>query len=146
MRLVARDFKAYSPDMEGVFTCSSIPCTGRLIDFYAVKNNFSVLIGDAVCAYFNAVQDEEVLCECPPEFLTWILGPDDHRDMVMILDKKLYGERTASIRFDEFFAGVLKEKGFERCPEQPQFYINRETRIALERHQDDVHAAEPTGT
>ena len=146
-RLVGRDFKARSPEMPGLFTCGSNPTTGRVIDFYAVKHRkqgFAAIIGDATCAYFHAFQEEKVVCECPEEIKARLRkkGLDD--DVVMVLLKKLYGERTASVRFEEFFSSILVEElGFDRCAAQPQFYIHRATKIALELHQDDIHGAGP---
>ena len=116
-----------------------------MIDFYAVKHpGYGTLIGDAVCAYFHAVQDELVVCGAPEEVkqMERDAGRDD--EVVMVLKKELYGERSASIRFEEFLSGLLmNELGFEWGYPQPQFYIHRTTKVALELHQEDVHVAGP---
>lgn len=57
--------------------------------------------------------------------------------------KKLYGERDASVEFGDLFAGVFMQLGFERCPQQPQFYLHRSGKVLADIHQDDVHAAGP---
>ena len=61
----------------------------------------------------------------------------------MVLDRRLYGERDASVEFNDFQADIYEDIGFERCPQQPQFYFNRTTSVLAEIHQDDVHAAGP---
>ena len=61
-------------------------------------------------------------------------------DVVMVLNKKLYGERSASVRFEEFFSGIMMDElGFARCDPQPQFYIHRTIKVGGELHQDDLH-------
>ncbi|HIG87931.1 MAG TPA: transposon Pol polyprotein, partial [Planctomycetes bacterium] len=145
-RLVAREFRALNPEQSGLFTCASTPTTARMIDFYVVKNSdFASVIGDATCAYFHAHQDELVVCEAPEELKQECRDNGESDDVVMVLNRKLYGERSASVRYEEFMSGVLmnEEIAMERCKAQPQFYRNPSTGVALEVHQDDIHAGGP---
>ena len=121
-RYVAREFRSMDPGREGLFTPSSEPTTGRLIDFKAVKYNQLTVLLDAVNAYFNALQDGNVVVE--PQ-----------------LRKKLYGQRDASMGFSDFTQGVLVgEMKFEQCPDQPCFYRHEDMGVDLELHQDDIYA------
>ena len=61
----------------------------------------------------------------------------------MVLDKKLYGERDASVEFNEFVVSIYDEGGLSRCPQSPQFFYHPTTKVFAEVHQDDVHAAGP---
>ncbi len=53
------------PTREGLFTQSSEPTTGRLIDLKAVKKGLLTVLLDAVNAYFKALQDGDVVVEPP---------------------------------------------------------------------------------
>ena len=64
-RYVSREFKKLDPTRDDVFTPASEPTTNRVIDFTAVKRAWLVLLGDAVNAYFNAVEKELVYCNPP---------------------------------------------------------------------------------
>ena len=57
------------PTREGLFTPSSEPTTGRLIDFKAVKFNQATILMDAVHAYFNAAQNGDVVAQLPDEWI-----------------------------------------------------------------------------
>ena len=49
------------------------------------------MIGDAICAYFDAPQDEKVACECTEEIKAMLRAKGEDDDVVMVLNKKLYG-------------------------------------------------------
>ncbi len=57
------------PTREGLFTPSSEPTTGRLIDFEVVKKGLLTVLLDAINAYFNALQEGDAVVEPPREWL-----------------------------------------------------------------------------
>lgn len=61
----------------------------------------------------------------------------------MVLDKKLYGERDASVEFNDLQVQIYENRSFERCLQQPQFFFKKVTSVLAEIHQDGVHAAGP---
>ena len=140
-RYVAREFRSMDPGREGLFTPSSEPTTGRLIDFKAVKYNQLTVLLDAVNAYFNALQDGNVVVEPPREWVQAEALKGNTTKTLWKLRKKLYGQRNASVGFSDFMQGVLVgEMKFEQCPDQPCFYRHKGMGVDLELHQDDIYA------
>ena len=132
------------PTREGLFTPSSEPTTGRLIDLKAVKRGLLTVLLDAVNAYFNALQDGDVVVEPPREWLQAEALKGNTTKTLWKLKKKLYGQRDASKGFSDFMQGILvKEMRFDQWPDQPCFYKSDELGVDLELHQDDIYA---TGT
>ena len=108
------------PGREGLFTPSSEPTTGRLIDFKAVKHNQLTVLLDAVNAYFNALQDGDVVVEPPREWVQAEAIKGNTTKTLWKLRKKLYGQRDASVGFSDFMQSVLVgEMKFEQCIDQP---------------------------
>ena len=94
---------------------------------------------DAVDAYYQAPEHEEVVVEPAPEYLERLAKARRDTDIVW----RLGGQSWVG-----HVAGVLVGKlGFERCTTAPQFYWSSERLFALEFHMDDIHgAATPRST
>jgi len=143
-RYVAREYKKLDPFRDDVFTPSSTPTTSRLIDFKATKLSQPTFIADAVNAYFNAIEPELVYTQPPREWLAVQGLKGERTDVVWRLKKKLYGERDASVGFNDFVFDVLVTKmGFTRCAVQPCFYRHEKDDVDVEVHQDDFYATAP---
>ena len=89
------------PGREGLFTPSSEPTTGRLIDFKAVKYNQLTVLLDAVNAYFNALQDGDVVVEPPREWVQAEALKGNTTKTLWKLRKKLYGQQSGLALFEE---------------------------------------------
>ena len=142
-RIVAREFKFLDPDMEGLFTVATAPVTGRIMDFFATQHGYKRVIGDATNAYFNTPQNRLVYALPPPELRQRLRDQGLDDDVVMVLRKKLYGERDASVEFGDHFAGLFSASDFDRCPQCPQFHFHKAMQVLVEIHQDDIHMAGP---
>ena len=102
---------------------------------------------DAVDAYFQAPEHEEVVVEPAPEYLERLAKAGRDTDIVWRWRRQLPGRRAAGQSWVEHVAGILVNKlGFERCTTAPQFHWSAVRLIALELHMDDIHgAATPSG-
>lgn len=110
------EFKFLGPNRDGLFIVATAHVMGRLIDFYAIENKFSGLVGDACNAYSHTPQSREVCFPAPAD-----------------MESRAGG--------NALFASILLEFGFERCPQQPQLYIHRAMKVLAEIHQDYAHAS-----
>jgi len=138
-RLCARDLKAFTWWLRGLFAASSQPSSGRIIDFIGLKRRWLPFEIDAESAYLNVPETEECYMRPPKE---WIDNEERQKrdtDVVWKLLKMLYGRRTAGQAWVEWFSEKLILIGALRCPEAPQFFFLPRWQIAMEVHMDDVH-------
>ena len=101
---------------------------------------------DAVDAYHQAPEHEEVVVEPAPEYLELAKAGRDI-DTVWRLRRQLPERCAAGQSWVEYVAGILVNKlGFVRCTTAPQIYWSSERMVARELHMDDIHgAATPSG-
>lgn len=52
-RWVGGDFKLLVPNLDGLFTAEKAHVTERLMDWYAIDNTYSRVVGDACTAHFR---------------------------------------------------------------------------------------------
>ena len=67
-RFVARDFKALGPWRDDVYTPAAEQPTSRIVDLAAAKKGWPTALLDAVCAYFQAMEEDNVFTEPPEEW------------------------------------------------------------------------------
>ena len=97
---------------------------------------------DAVDAYYQASEHDEVVVEAAPEYLERLAKAGRDTDIVWRLRRQLPGRRAVGQSRVEHVAGIPVSKlGFERCTTAPQFYWSSEKMVALELHMDDIHGA-----
>ena len=103
------------------------------------------MIGDEKNAFFHTPQTEKSYCEMNDDIRNYhIAKGHDVEDMVMVLDKQLYGQREASVAHNKFLVSIYTDKcGFERSPAQPQYLFHRGTKTLGEIHQEDVELVGP---
>ena len=87
-RWVCKDFKVMDPNADGLFTPSSHPSTGNVIDAYAVKTDKPSRIADAMNAYWHVDETEEVYIEAPQELIDRMVAEGQPGDVVLRMDKK----------------------------------------------------------
>ena len=78
-----------------------------MTDIYAVKNGYARVIGDAMNAFFHVPRKEKVVCSIPDELKPYLGVAADHTTTVMLLKKRLYGQRDASVGYEEFVCSEL---------------------------------------
>ena len=114
----------------------------RVIDFLALKLGLGTFEADAVDAYCEVFEHEEVVVELAPEYLERLAKAGRDTDIVCRLRRQLPGRRAAGQSWVEHVAGILVNKlGFVRCTTAPQFYWSSERMVALELHMDGIHGA-----
>eukprot|EP00971_Amphidinium_carterae_P344215 6484464-Amphidinium_carterae.1 len=138
-RWVCKDFKRHDPDQDGLFTPSSHPSSGFIIDCYAAKTGKLTRIADATNAYWHVPETEEVYAEALEEMKSQRKEQGLEYDIVLLLKKKLYGKRDASVGFSDYMAGHILDLGFERCEDMPCFFRHPAREYVIEVHQDDMH-------
>ena len=139
-RFVAREFRSLDPFRDDVYTPASEQPTARIIDLIMVKRGWPAVVIDAVCAYFQAEEDENVFTEPPREWLQKMKAEGDHTDYVWKLVRQLYGRRGASSAFQQLVEKILvKDLGFSQCPVVPCIYVGKSEEV-VEVHQDDFYA------
>ena len=113
-----------------------------LRDFLALKMGLETFEADAVDAYYQAPEHEEVVVEPAPEYLERLAKAGRDTDIVWRLRRQLLGRRAAGQSWVEHVAGILVNKlGFVRCTTAPQFHWISGRVVALELHVDDIHGA-----
>ena len=87
-----------------------------MIDFLALKMGLETFEADAVDAYYQAPEHEEVVVELAPEYLERVAKAGRDTDIVWRLRRRLPGRRAAGQSWVEHVAGILVNKlGFARC-------------------------------
>ena len=131
-RWVCKDFKAMNPKEEGLFTPSSHPSTGNIIDVYVVKTGKPTRIADAMNAYWHVDETEEVYCEPSLELIERLRAAGQPCDIVLRMLKKQYGKRDASVAYADWLAGIFNDLGCDRCKDNPCFFKHQERGYAIE--------------
>ena len=90
-RFVAREFRALDPWRTDCYTPAAEQPTSRVVDLIAVKNGWPIALLDAVCAYFQAKEDENVFTEPPEEWKRAQKEKGYFRYTVWKLLRQLYG-------------------------------------------------------
>ena len=124
---------------EDLFSPGATQSAGRMIDFVALKMGLETFEADAVDAYYQAPEHEEVVVESAPEYLERLTKAGRDTDIVWRLRRQLPGRRAASQRWVEHVSGILVNNlGFERCTTEPACYWSAARLVALELHKNDI--------
>ena len=137
-RYVVKDFaNTRNPTM---FAAASDAAVGRVVEFKAVIQNYSMFTFDVTSAYTHACEDEHVFLEPPPEDI------EEHGDCVWRLIRVIYGRRKGARSWQEHFDSIIRgeearQRGFtvEAHPKCPTLYYVREADGVIELHVDDGH-------
>ena len=137
-RYVVKDFaNTRDPTM---FAAASDTAVGRVVEFKAVIQNYSMFTFDVTSAYTHAWEDELVFLEPPPEEI------EEHGDCVWRSIRVIYGRRKGARSWQEHFDSILRseearQRGFtvEAHPKCPTLYFVREADGVIELHVDDGH-------
>ena len=137
-RYVVKDFaNTRDPTM---FAAGSDTAVGKVVEFKAVIQNYSMFTFDATSAYTHAWEDELVFLEPPPEEI------EEHGDCVWRSIRVIYGRRKGARSWQEHFDSILRgeearQRGFtvEAHPKCPTLYYVREADGVIELHVDDGH-------
>ena len=137
-RYVVKDFaNTRDPTM---FAAASDTAVGRVVEFKAVIQNYSMFTFDVTSAYTHAWEDELVFLEPPPEEI------EEHGDCVWRSIRVIYGRRKGARSWQEHFDSILRgeearQRGFtvEAHPKCPTLYYVREADGVIELHVDDGH-------
>ena len=137
-RYVVKDFaNTRDPTM---FAAASDTAVGRVVEFKAVLQNYSMFTFDVTSTYTHAWEDELVFLEPPPEEI------EEHGDCVWKSIRVIYGRRKGARSWQEHFGSILRseearQRGFtvESHPKCPTLYYVREADGVIELHVDDGH-------
>ena len=137
-RYVVKDFaNTRDPTM---FAAASDTAVGRVVEFKAVIQNYSMFTFDVTSAYTHAWEDELVFLEPPPEEI------EEHGDCVWRSIRVIYGRRKGARSWQEHFDSIIRgeearQRGFtvEAHPKCPTLYYVREADGVIELHVDDGH-------
>jgi len=107
----------------------------RLLQLIAVRNELSIMTGDISNAFCTAPVAEKIFSRAGVEFL-------DHSGCIVILKRALYGLKTASRSFHEFFAECLMHMGFTPTRADPDLWYRKsddyEGYDCMATHVDDI--------
>ena len=137
-RYVVKDFaNTRDPTM---FAAASDTAVGRVVEFKAVIQNYSMFTFDVTSAYTHAWEDELVFLEPPPEEI------EEHGDCVWRSIRVIYGRRKGARSLQEHIDSILRgeearQRGFtmEAHPKCPTLHYVREADGVIELHVDDGH-------
>ena len=102
-RYVVKDFaNTRDPTM---FAAASDTAIGRVVEFKAVIQNYSMFTFDVTSAYTHAWEDELVFLEPPPEEI------EEHGDCVWRSIRVIYGRRKGARSWQEHFDSILRGEG-----------------------------------
>ena len=138
-RYVVKDFaNTRDPTM---FAAAIDTAVGRVVEFKAVIQNYSMFTFDVTSAYTHAWEDELVFLEPPPEEI------EEHGDCVWRSIRVIYGRRKGARSWQEHFDSILRgeearQRGFtvEAHPKCPTLYYVREADGVIEHHVETVIA------
>ena len=124
-RYVVKDFaNTRDPTM---FAAASDTAVGRVVEFKAVLQNYSMFTCDVTSAYTHAWEDELVFLEPPPEEI------QEHGDCVWRSIRVICGRRKGARSWQEHFDSILRseearQRGFtvESHPKCPTLFYMRE--------------------
>ena len=137
-RYAVKDFaNTRDPTM---FAAASDTAFGRVVEFKAVIQNYSMFTFGVTSAYTHAWEDELVFLEPPPEEI------EEHGDCVWRSIRVIYGRRKGARSWQEHFDSILRgeearQRGFtvEAHPKCPTLYYVREADGVIELRVDDGH-------
>ena len=137
-RYVVKDFANTRDPTK--FAAASDTAVGRVVEFKAVIQIYSMFTFDVTSAYTHAWEDELVFLEPPPEEI------EEHGDCVWRSIRVIYGRRKGARSWQEHFGSILRseearQRGFtvESHPKCPTLYYLREAEGVIELHVDDGH-------
>ena len=112
-RYVVKDFaNTRDPTM---FAAASDTAVGRVVEFKAVIQNYSMFTFDVTSAYTHAWEDELVFLEPPPEEI------EEHGDCVWKSIRVIYGRRKDARSWQEHFGSSLRsEEARQRGKSRPK--------------------------
>ena len=134
---MVKDFaKTRDPTM---FAAASDTAVGRVVEYKAVLQNYSMVTFDVTSAYTHAWEDELVFLEPAPEEI-------EHGDCVWRSVRVFYGRRKGARSWQEHCDSLLRseesgQRGFtvESHPMCPTLSYVREAHGLIELHEDDGH-------
>ena len=137
-RYVVKDFaNTRDPTM---LAAAGDTAVGRVVQFKAEIQNYSMFTFDVTSAYTHAWEDELVFPEPPPEEI------EEHGDCVWRSITVIYGRRKGARSRQEHFDSILRgeearQRGFtvESHPKCPTLCFVREADGVIELHVDDGH-------
>jgi hypothetical protein len=143
-RYVAQEFK-WMETRDDVFAASSTAQMSRMVDFVSMKEDgHGTFVADCVKAYYQAEQTEEVCVKPPVEYLRLLAKLGRSTDIMWKLKRMLPGQRVAGAGWIATARKRLEGRNYENCPGLPQFYLDRQRKVLLELHMDDIHGTGPT--
>ena len=126
-RYVVKDFaNTRDPTM---FAAASDTAVGRVVEFKAVIQNYSMFTFDVTSLYTHAWEDELVFLEPPPEEI------EDNGDCVWRSIRVIYVRRKGARSWQEHFDSILRSEEAR----QRGFTVQREADGVIELHVDDGH-------
>ena len=137
-RLVVREYNTWRT--QEFFAATGNPMAQRVIPTVAVKRGYNTVVLDAVRAYLQVPEDEDVFIIPPAQ---WRRHDDFKAHSCWKAKTKWYGERCAAQAFQEFLAGHLCEMGGTRGKRDPTKFVFLERCLYLETHVDDAHCTGP---
>ena len=137
-RLVVREYNTWRT--QEFFAATGNPMAQRVIPTIAVKRGYNTMVLDAVRAYLQVPEDEDVFIIPPAE---WRRHDDFKAHSCWKAKTKWYGERCAAQSFQDFLASHLCEMGGTRGKRDPTKFVFLERCLYLETHVDDAHCTGP---
>jgi len=137
-RLVTRDYN--KGDARGeYFAATGNPLADRVIPTIAVKRGLCTMTFDAMRAYLQVMEEKRNVFVTPPK--EWKLQDDYVAGALWKARTIWYGERAASMEWQEFLASKLVALGGLRGQRDPTKFFFTGRKIYVETHADDGHAA-----
>ena len=123
-----------------VFAEASDTAVGRVVEYKAVLQEYSMFTFDVMSAYTHAWEDEFVFLELPQEEI------EEHGDCLWRSVRVIYGRQKGARSWQEYFDSVIRseetrQRGFtvDAHPKCPTLYYIREADGLIELHVDDGH-------
>ena len=137
-RLVTRDYN--KGDLRGeFFAATGNPLADRVVPTIAVKRGLCTMTFDAMRAYLQVMEEKRNVFVKPP--VEWKYQADFVPGAVWKARTIWYGERAASMEWQEHLASKLGELGGIRGQRDPTKFYFLDEKVYVEAHADDGHAA-----
>ena len=140
-RLVVREYNTWRT--QEFLAATGNPMAQRVIPTIAVKRGYNTMVLDAVRAYLQVPEDDDVFIIPPAE---WRRHDDFKAHSCWKAKTVWYGERHAAQAFQDFLAGHLCEMGGTRGKRDPTKFVFLERSLYLETHVDDAHCTGPNAS
>ena len=137
-RLVVREYNTWRT--QEFFAATGNPMAQRVIPTIAVKRGYNTMVLDAVRAYLQVPENDDIFIIPPAE---WKRHDDFKAHSCWKAKTVWYGERHAAQAFQDFLAGHLCEMGGTRGKRDPTKFVFLERCLYLETHVDDAHCTGP---